>query len=296
MVKITVPATSANLGAGFDTLGLALSLYNYIYIDYSDKLDIKSIDGVDIPTDSSNLIYISAIKLFELCGNKIPNGLKIEQKNNIPLSRGLGSSSACIIAGLLGANELLGSPMSKNDILNFATKLEGHPDNVAPALLGGMVTSVYNNSEVLYVKQEIGSNLNFFAIVPDFEMKTEKSRQILPSSISYRDAVFNISRAALFSASILQGKFENLRVASSDKLHQPYRLRLIPHSKEIFDASYNFGAYSVYLSGAGSSIISICDGCNSSFLNNMKCKLDGMGLENWKVLKLCVDNYGAKIE
>ena len=207
MFKIQIPATSANLGAGFDALGLALSYYNYVEMEESDVLDISSADGLQVPTDEKNLIYISAKDLYNVCGKKL-DGLKLIQTNNIPMARGLGSSSACIIAGLVGANKMLGNPLTKDDLVDLAAQIEGHPDNTAPALLGGIVTAVFDGKKVHWVKQEVFTKLKFVAIIPDFELKTDAARACLPKEVSHKDAVYNLSRAALFSASLLTGKFE----------------------------------------------------------------------------------------
>ena len=163
MIKIQIPATSANLGAGFDALGLALTYYNYIEMEECDKIDITAADGLDIPTDERNLIYISAKDLFAVCGKKL-EGLKLIQTSNIPMARGLGSSSACIIAGLVGANKMLGDPLTKDDLVDLAAQIEGHPDNTAPALLGGIVTAVFDGRKVHWVKQEVFTKLKFVAI------------------------------------------------------------------------------------------------------------------------------------
>ena len=141
MVKVKIPATSANIGSGFDSLGLAVTLYNYVFMDEYDGLQINSLDGIPIPSDETNLVYTTAKSLYELCGKPF-HGLRIHQENNIPMARGLGSSSACIIGGLLGANELLGRPLSRNELVDLAAKMEGHPDNSTPALVGGLVTAV----------------------------------------------------------------------------------------------------------------------------------------------------------
>mgnify|MGYP000054931322 FL=1 len=189
-------------------------------MEESDRIEISSSDDINIPTDENNLIYISAKDLFNICGKNL-KGLKIRQTNNIPMARGLGSSSACIVAGIVGANMLLGNPLSTDDLVDLAAQIEGHPDNTAPALLGGIVTAVFDGKKVHWVKQEVYTKLKFAAIIPDFELKTEKARACLPSEVSHKDAVYNLSRAALFSASLLTGKFENLRTAVHDKLHQP---------------------------------------------------------------------------
>lgn len=292
MIKIQIPATSANLGAGFDALGLALNYYNYVQMEEYDGMDISSLDGIKVPSDENNLIYKSAKSLYKVCGKKFV-GLKIIQENNIPMTRGLGSSSACIIAGLAGANTLMGNPLTLDDLVNLSAQIEGHPDNTAPALLGGIVTAVFDGKRVHWVKQEVFTTLNFVIAIPDFELCTEHARDCLPREISHKDAVYNLSRAALFSASLLTGKYENLRTAVDDKLHQPYRMELIPHAQFLFDLSYSLGAYAVYISGAGPSIMSIVDAENEFFLGKLRFALDKHGLDNWKLKMLEIDNKGT---
>ncbi len=294
MIKIQIPATSANLGAGFDALGLALNYYNYVNIEEADKIIIESLDGTAVPTDASNLVYDTAHILYDICGRKL-NGLKIQQINNIPMARGLGSSSACIIAGLVGANQLLGEPMGLDDLVNLSAQIEGHPDNTAPALLGGIVTAVFDGKCVHWVKQEVYTTLKFVVVIPDFELKTEKARACLPKEISHKDAVYNLSRAALFSASLLTGKYENLRTAVHDRLHQPYRMELIPHGRDVFDTAYSLGAYAAYLSGAGPSLMAIVDADNEYFVGKLRFALDKMGLSDWEVHELHIDNIGTRI-
>ncbi|MBC8610245.1 homoserine kinase [Massilimaliae timonensis] len=295
MLKIQIPATSANLGAGFDSLGLAVNLYNYVWIGKSDQLEISSVDGIEVPTDESNLVFSSAKHLFDLCGKPL-TGMKIRQENNIPMTRGLGSSSACIIAGLYGANLILGSPFNTDELVDIAAKIEGHPDNTTPALLGGIVTSVYEeNRRVHWVKQEIYRHLDFFAVVPDFELSTTFARQCLPEQVSHMDARYNLARAALFSASLLQGKYENIRIAVTDKLHQPYRMKLIPHAQDVFDKTYALGAYGTYISGAGPTLMSIVSTQNYGFEQEVRRYLDELGLSAWKIFKLSIDNLGTRV-
>ncbi|MCC8192782.1 MAG: homoserine kinase [Ruminococcus sp.] len=294
MIKLRIPATSANLGAGFDALGLAMTYYNFVNLELSDRVEITSLDGLEVPTDKSNLIYESASHLFEICGKKL-DGLKIEQESNIPMARGLGSSSACIVAGLVGANTLLGNPLTTDDLVNLAAQIEGHPDNTAPALLGGIVTAVFDGRKVHWVKQEVNTSLKFVAIIPDFELKTEKARACLPKEVSHKDAVYNLSRAALFSASLLTGKFENLRTACHDRLHQPYRMELIPNCRRVFDIAYNHGAYAAYISGAGPTVMAVVDEANEFFTGRVKFSLETEGLENWDVKLFHIDNEGTKL-
>lgn len=294
MIKIRIPATSANLGAGFDALGLAVSMYNYVEMEESDRLEIISADGTQIPTDESNMVYIAARDLYQVCGKKL-SGLKITQTNNIPMTRGLGSSSACIVAGLVGANRMLGSPLGDDDIVDLSAQIEGHPDNTAPALLGGIVTAVFDGRRVHWVKQEVFTKLKLAVIIPDFELSTAKARACLPKQIDFKDAVYNLSRAALFSASLLTGKFENLRTGVDDRLHQPYRMELIPGGKEVFDIVYTHGAYAAYISGAGPAIMAIADEENEFFAGKVRFSLENAGLSDWQVVELKIDNQGTQI-
>ena len=203
-IKVSVPATSANVGSGFDALGLAVTLYNTVTFEESDKLDISAADGTRIPRNESNLVYRSAKGLFDKVGKKIPP-LKIVQTNPIPMARGLGSSSACIIAGLLGANRMLGDVLNTQELLTLATAIEGHPDNVAPALLGGLTSSVFEDGVVYSVKRDVDQSLCFAAIVPDYKLLTEAARAALPKQVAHKDAVYNLSRAALVPAAFCEG-------------------------------------------------------------------------------------------
>ena len=232
-IKVSVPATSANVGSGFDALGLAVTLYNTVTFEESDKLDISAADGTRIPRNESNLVYRSAKGLFDKVGKKIPP-LKIVQTNPIPMARGLGSSSACIIAGLLGANRMLGDVLNTQELLTLATAIEGHPDNVAPALLGGLTSSVFEDGVVYSVKRDVDQSLCFAAIVPDYKLLTEAARAALPKQVAHKDAVYNLSRAALVPAAFCEGRHDLLGIATEDKLHQPYRMPLMPGSREVF--------------------------------------------------------------
>ena len=286
MIRMQIPATSANIGSGFDSLGLAVTMYNYVNMEESDDVVIKTLDDIQVPTDRSNLIYKTVKYLYDLCG-KTCHGLYIEQKNNIPMARGLGSSSACIVAGLLGGNHMMGNPLSRDEIINIAADLEGHPDNSTPALL--------DNKKVWYVKQELRDDLRFVAIVPDFELRTALARQALPREISHKDGVFNLSRAALMSLSLGSGNYQNLRVAADDRLHQPYRLSLIKGASAVLESSYLLGAYCSYISGAGSTLMSIIDKDNTAFEGKLRNILDSYGFEGWKLHTLSVDNRGATL-
>lgn len=295
MIRIKIPATSANIGSGFDSLGIALSLYNQVWMEESDEIDISSKDGIKVPTDENNLIYWSANYLYNECGKKL-TGLKIIQENNIPMTRGLGSSSACIVGGLLGANRFLGNPLTLSELENMALKIEGHPDNTTPALTGGLVTSAIDAGKIYSVTVPVAENIRFAVFIPPFELKTETARGALPNMYSKDDAIFNLSRSALITASLFSGKLENLRVAVDDKLHQPYRKQFIKGIDDVFRLTYELGSYGTYISGAGPSIISIIDDkLQKTFEDHAINSLKSKGIEGWKFKVLNTDNKGARI-
>lgn len=253
MIKIRVPATSANLGPGFDCLGLALDLWNEISFEEAGQLKYRaSGEGAEkLNKGSRNLLTKSYSRLFEVCGRKM-NGVHIAARNDIPMSSGLGSSAAAIVAGIFGANEMLGKPMDMNDLLKLATEAEGHPDNVAPALLGGLVVSVMKQDEVITRRYEI-SALTAVVVKPDVEWLTKTARAVLPKSVSRADAVHNIGRAALVVDALRTGDLDLLQHVMEDRIHQPYRLRHISGGMAAYKCAKKYGAAA--LSGAGPSII-----------------------------------------
>ena len=295
MIKITVPASSANLGAGFDALGLALTLYNTVWMEEADGCHIEAVDGSSIPTDETNMIYQTAKQLFLQCGRPF-RGLHILQENHIPMTRGLGSSSACLVAGLLGANTLMGSPLSRTDLLDLAAELEGHPDNVAPAMRGGLVTSVIEGGKVHSVSVPVSDRIRFAVFVPDFELKTSVARAALPETVSRDDSVYNLSRAALMTASLFSGSLENLRFGVQDRLHQPYRFPMIAGAEQLFYTAYDLGAYAACISGAGPSILAIVDATSAdTFVAQAKARLAEAELSNWDVQLYSCDAKGATV-
>lgn len=241
MIQVSVPATSANVGAGFDSLGLAVSMHNVFTFEEADGIHISSVDGTHVPAGANNLVYRSARVVYDQLGIPL-RGLRITQRNDIPMARGLGSSSACIVAGILGANALLGDRLTKRQMLTLATSIEGHPDNVAPAMLGGFVTSVIDEGQVYSVKKDIDPALAFAAFVPDFRLLTAKARAALPQMVSHKDAIYNLSRAALATAAFCDGDYALLGVATKDALHQQYRLPLIQGGDEVFELAMDQGA------------------------------------------------------
>lgn len=292
-IRVKAPASSANMGSGFDSLGIALGLYNTIEInDIEDGIVIRGPFKNSVQTDNSkNLIYRAMNVVFENCGYK-PNGLEIVQTSNIPSSRGLGSSSACIICGMLGANAVAGRPFAYDEILNFACELEGHPDNVTPSLYGGFCTSVYENGKVYYTSTKLIGGFHFVAIMPNFLVSTKKSRLTLPDVYSKEDTVYNISRASMLTSALITGKNDLIKIACQDRIHQNYRKDAVTDMDKIFDAAYGFGAIGVYLSGSGPTIMAIIDDNNPDFVKNMNefAEQNNLGRKS-RVLQ--INNVGA---
>ncbi len=293
LVSARVPATSANMGAGFDSLGIALSLYNTVSVkETKSGLFIENKrPGEFTPKGENNLIYRSVKRVFDEVGYN-GKGLWISQDSEIPMTRGLGSSSACIIGGMLCANVISGRKLSYSDILDLATEMEGHPDNVAPALFGGFCAAVRSQGHTLAKSVKVEKPVRFYAMIPDFFVSTKKSRVALPQSVSHKDAAYNAGNAALFSIAMATGDFEKLKVAVKDKLHQPYRAAYIDNMEEIFQEAYKNGAYAVWLSGSGPTIIAMCDRENTLFFDNMNAYFSKIG-EGRSLKRLSIDNVGA---
>lgn len=293
MITVKVPATSANLGPGFDCLGLALSLYNEVSVEITnDKLFIESLNDTDVvDKDENNLIYKSIKVIYDKLNKEIPP-LHIIEKPVIPISRGLGSSAACIVSGLLLGNELLNKPFDKNELLKFATELEGHPDNVAPALFGGFVVSIVENNDVLYIKSPVNKDIKFMIMVPHYQLSTKEARGVLPQSISLKDAVFNISRASFITACFLKSDFNKIKYSSGDKIHQPYRIKLIPDGERVFNKALELGCAAVFISGSGSTLLGVVE---DSLIKDKMTEYCSNLSYKWDINILSADNLGAHI-
>lgn len=253
MIKIRVPATSANLGPGFDCLGLALNVWNEVSIEPANKIMYHAAgEGAEkLNKGTKNLLTKAFTYVHEICGKEL-KGFDIQVQNEIPMSSGLGSSAAAIVAGLFGANELLSRPLSENELLLVATDMEGHPDNVAPALLGGLVVSVTSDDEIVTRRYEI-PNWSIVIVKPDVEWPTKVARAVLPKSVSRADAVYNIGRTTLVVDALRNGDLDLLQSVMDDRLHQSYRLKHISGGMAAYKTAKQFGAAA--LSGAGPSII-----------------------------------------
>jgi homoserine kinase len=254
-----VPATSANLGPGFDVLGLALDLHNLFLAELSDRTSII-IDGPasDLDTSETNLFYESFRHLFDLAGEAAPP-LSVRMKLNIPPGKGLGSSATAVIGGLVAANEFLGRRFGQPDLLSEAIKLEhgGHADNVAPALLGGLVVNVIEAGQVISLKHPFPHDLQVIVFTPDFAMDTVHSRALMPREYTTQDAVYTSSRVALFLSALSQRRYDLLNVAMQDRMHQPYRTRIFPLLPSLIESALSAGAHGACLSGGGSSVLAL---------------------------------------
>ncbi len=256
---IKIPATSANLGSGFDSIGLAIDLWNFVTIkDGPFRIDINGYGEDELPTDHNNLVYKSFSRLFQEIDQPVPD-LTIECENNIPVTRGLGSSSAALVGGLYVANIFAGNPLKQSDLLDLAAKLEGHPDNVAPAILGGIQIGIYNDQSLITSSVSFPSNISLVLFIPDSKMPTDSARNILGETVSRKDAVFNLGRLGLLVNSFSKGDLGDLKYATQDMLHQPQRQKLFFPMKNIIKGALDAGAYGAFLSGAGSTVIAITD-------------------------------------
>jgi homoserine kinase len=259
-VHVRVPATTANLGSGFDILGLALQLYNVFTMTITSDPGwrVHLPRGARLPRDERNLVFRAARALFTRVG-VTPPGLHLSLTMHIPLARGLGSSSSAIVGGLLAANHLTGNTVDKATLLDMAVALEGHPDNVTPALIGGLTLSYTVKTQHHYVPLPFPSDLNLIVAIPDFELSTAQARAVLPAQADRANAVFNCSRTALFVHALYSRQYALLGPAMDDRLHQPYRAALIPGMPAAIAAGYAAGACGVALSGAGPTLLAIAE-------------------------------------
>ena len=266
LIKVKSPATTANLGPGFDCIGMAVDIWNFLEVewDYNNKLQETSIDicgeGSDeLATDTSNMVYQAIRFLFLEAGHQLPE-VRLRCENNIPLSRGLGSSAAAISSGLVAANFMVGNKFEPNELLEIAATIEGHPDNVAAAILGNLQLVIAEEQQLYTVSIRPPEDLGLVLFVPDVRISTDDARRVLPSVVSINDAVYNASRVGLLVAGMLTEHTEYFHHSVQDKLHQPYREPLFPAMKVIFKAAEDAGALGVFLSGSGSTIMALTKG------------------------------------
>ena len=271
-VTVTVPATTANLGPGFDCIGAALSLYNRFQFSRLEpsateklKITVTGQEAAKVKIDDSNLAYQAFIKLYGYL-NQSPPPVAIHIDMQVPLARGLGSSATAIIGGLVGANELAGKPLSQVEVMQLAIELEGHPDNVVPALLGGCRLAASQVPGGSWEICDIPWHPNIVPVVaiPDFELSTAEARRVLPADYSRADAIFNAAHLGLLVRALETGNQNWLRCALQDKIHQPYRQSLIKGYEAVQQAALNAGAYGMVISGAGPTLLALTDVTSAS--------------------------------
>lgn len=259
-VDVWAPATIANLGPGFDALGLAVRLYNRLTVETGEEFSVE-IHGEgeeELPRDRTHLAYRAIEVAMEAHGVRVPP-IRLRQENAIPLKRGLGSSASAIVAGLLAGAALAGGKLSKEDLVDLAWRMEGHPDNVTASLVGGLAASAVDGQRVRWAKLPIRPSWRIVLAIPDLHVATEEARRALPSEVPFADAVFNVGRVALLLAAWTSGRSDLLGVATDDRLHQPYRLPLVPWLFEVVEAAREAGAYGAVLSGSGPTVAAFAE-------------------------------------
>lgn len=258
-VKVRVPGTTANCGPGFDSIGIACNIYNELEltlcVEETITIEVIGEGAHSIPCDARNIVWKSIQFLLKKANRQEYKGARIKMVNHIPLARGLGSSAAAIVAGLTAANAAIGSVFAKQAIFQMATELEGHPDNVAPAVFGGVTLSIMNANRAQCLSFIPEVKLKLVVAVPSFNLSTKAARKVLPETVTMQDAIFNISRTALLVGALCKGDLGHLKNALEDKLHQPYRSELIPGMQAVLMAANEHGALGAALSGAGPCMI-----------------------------------------
>jgi len=292
-VRVRVPASSANLGPGFDALGLALALYNEVTLEESDDV-VVSVEGEGagrLEAGAGNVVARGARMVFEVAGRPF-RGAAIQCVNQIPLNRGLGSSAAAWVGGMVGGNALLGGPIDRDGLLALAARAEGHPDNVAAAMLGGLAVSCADGEGVRAVAVAMPAEVGWVALIPEMESATREARAVLPDRVPWAHAVFNVQRVSLLLAALGAGQADLLGVAMQDRLHQPYRLRLFPWMDSVIAAARAAGALGCVLSGAGPSMLAAVRGDAGRVARAMEEALHAAGPRG-RALGLDVDRAGA---
>ena len=293
-VHVRVPATSANLGAGFDALGLALALYNEVTATEADGVTV-ALEGQGsgrLPTGGDNVVARGVRQAYDAAARPF-KGVALTCVNRIPSARGLGSSAAAWVGGLLAGNALLGGPLSREALLALAARAEGHPDNAAAALYGGLTVScALGDGRIATVSLPVPGTLRWIVLVPETTSSTADARAVLPDSVPRGDAVFNVQRVSLLLAGLQSGRVDVLAAALDDRLHQPYRRRFFPWMTAVIDAARAAGALGGVLSGAGPSVLAAVSGDADAVARAMEGALAAAGLRG-RAHTLAVDTEGA---
>lgn len=291
--QVKVPATSANIGAGFDVMGMALSVYNVFEVEEIKENSEIIFEGFELEySNRDNIFYKSMILLLDKYKYKY-NGFKITLKeNNIPIARGLGSSSSCIVGGLIAANKIMKNKITKEELVKIATDIEGHPDNVSPAILGGLVVTVVEDDKLYYNKVDISEDIVFSCYIPNFKVSTEEARKIIPKKIKLSDGIYNVGHSMLTLLAFINKDYDLLKISCRDKFHQNYRGPLIEGYENILCKFDNYGAMGTFISGSGPTIIGIF---KSEYMGNT-IKMEKDLKNEVKLINLIVDNKGAQVE
>ena len=295
-IKVRVPATTANLGPGFDTLGLALDLWNETSFNLNADGILVEVSGEGagtLSTDANNLVASSALRVFKESNVEAPQGLHIKCNNQIPLGSGLGSSAAAVLTGLLGGNALAGNPLSSSQIVRLASEIEGHPDNVAPALLGGLTIVIADGEEIITRKIEVAP-ITVIVMLPDVKLPTKAARQALPEQVSLKDAVYNIGRNAMVVEALRYGDLELLAKSMQDRLHQSVRLESIPGGQAAISAAQEAGA-AAGVSGAGPGIVAFTVKVPDEILGAMQLSFEAEAVKTREFI-LSISQKGASVE
>lgn len=296
MISVRVPATSANLGPGYDAVGLALSLSMRVSLDRAPapRVEVHGVGADLIPASPEHPAYRAARFVADFIGEPEAH-FHLVQENTIPPVRGLGGSAAALVGGAVAANDLLGRPMAAPDLLNLVCELDGHPDNAAPALLGGLVIGTLTPAGVKAVRLE-PKGLEVAVAVPDFAVSTTAARRALPETVPHRDAAFNVGRSGLLLGALATGEYDLLRVAMQDRLHQPYRSHLVPGLEDVIEAAQTSGAYGACLSGSGPTVLAFCpEGRARAVAAAMRAAFEERDVDT-RTWELGVDLGGARVE
>ena len=292
MVTVRVPASTANIGPGFDTFGCALALYNTMR--FEERPSGLSFENCEQAYCNEENLSVAAYRhVMDALGLPMPGLFVAFDHIDVPISRGLGSSAALIAAGAAAANAIHGSPYTPLELLGLCNDIEGHPDNLAPALLGGLVASFVEDGRPLAVRYQIHPELRFTALIPDFRLSTQKARSVLPEKVPFADAVFNVSRASVLLKALELGEEDLIRAALSDRLHQPYRKSLIEGYDKARALALECGCLGFCISGAGPTLLCLSRG--DGFDQALASRMPELG-SHWKQLPLPVDHAGVQVQ
>ena len=291
MAKVRVPATSANVGCGFDSLGIALNLYTTFDFELLE-------DGVEFVgfeerfANKNNLVYTSFLTTLDILGKTIP-GVKISIQNDVPISRGLGSSSTCVVGGIYGAYLLTNTPIDRQEIFTIANEIEGHPDNVSPAIFGNLSSScTTDDNEAVTVTYNVDERFNFLALIPNFETSTEEARKVMPKEILLKDALYSLSRLGAVIKAFETYNLPLLKKVMGDKIHEPYRKEIIHEYDKVRNICQKIDSVAFFISGSGSTLMNIVADEN----NIEKIKTELAKLEyKWQPILLKVDTKGTLV-